>query len=95
MYLHYAKPYLLPAIVLTAIAWWFTYLRGPAALSLLGSFKLATNIIGIFALRQLRRKEIYFYRNIGYDERDLLLRTGLVDLTVCLVGMTIILQIVY
>lgn len=92
MYLHYAKPYLPLAVIITLISWWLVYSKGPGATGGVFFLKLITLIIGLVLLRQRHRFDIFFYQNIGYGERQLLAVIGAADLAVWLVGIIVLIN---
>lgn len=92
MYFHYARAYLLIAVPITAVGWWTVYQRGAAAFGLTLFLKLFSLAVGLWWLRRRQGRVIFFYRNIGYRERDLLLRTAVADLLVWSFGVVVLLQ---
>jgi hypothetical protein len=90
MYLRYAKPYLPLAIPLTLISWWLICAKGPAAISGAFFLKAMTMLLGYAVLRKLHRFDIFFYQNVGYGERKLLLVTAVADLLIWLTGVVAI-----
>ncbi|TXF91540.1 hypothetical protein FUA23_02250 [Neolewinella aurantiaca] len=92
MYLHYAKPYLLLATIITLISWVIVYNKGSAATGRMLYLKLITLVIGLVLLRRRHRSDIFFYQNIGYGERQLLTVIGTADLSVWLVGIIVLIN---
>ena len=88
MYLRYAKPYLPLAIPFTLVCWWLVYAKGPAAISGAFFLKVITMLLGLAVMRKRHRFDIFFYQNVGYGERQLLLVTGAVDLVIWAIGIS-------
>lgn len=95
MYLRYAKPYLPLAVPITAICWSLVFTQGPAAITAVLFFKVATLLLGLFVLRKRHRFDIFFYQNVGYGERRLLSFTAGVDMLVWLIGLTLVVLIYF
>lgn len=89
MYFTYARPYLWVALPITLMTWYFAWLRGPGAMTILLFLKVVVMILALLTLRRIRDKEIYFYLNLGYGEKRLLVVTAVVDFMVWALGTTI------
>lgn len=82
LYWLYGRDYLFPALLLSAACWSGIYFSGPVAIGVSLLLKLGFVAVGLYVLRQRRGAEIFFYRNVGMDERWLLAAPALLDLLV-------------
>jgi hypothetical protein len=93
MYLRYAKPYLPFAIPITLACWFLVFANGPALLSGVLFLKVITILIGLAVIRKQHRFDIFFYQNVGYGERQLLLVTAVVDVLIWAIGISVLILI--
>lgn len=89
----FAKDYLLPGLLITFITWWLVYAKGPGAISGALLLKAGSLVLGVIGLRQYKKQEIFFYRNVGVSEWQLILATVAVDVLLWLGLLTLTVQL--
>lgn len=75
----FARPFIPAMLVVTAAALWLTAQFGTSILALMFWFKAATSAMIFYVVDQLKKKEYFYYRNLGLSRRRLWWSVTVVD----------------
>lgn len=93
LYFLFAKDYLLPGLLMTLITWFLVFSNGPGAFRAALLLKTGSLLLGVFGLRQYKKAELFFFRNVGLSEHRLLAVTISTDLLIWAILLFITLQL--
>ena len=93
LYWVYLKDYCLVSGLLSLLFWYFTWLRGPGALSSLILIKILLSLLTYYIHSRRKRQEVYFYLNNGISAREFLMVGIISDIMIWAIVSTLIIQI--
>lgn len=90
----YSKDYLFVSNLITILLFSILLFRGLGTITAIFWFKIMVSIIILISHKKRKEREIFFYMNNGVGERALLISLLSLDLSIYIIGITLIIYLI-